>query len=331
MTAQTKKRGTVENGDGGIGVSLASFVANNEDVGPIVRHAFESGKPEALLSSLRNIVKKKEVEIEEICRIHYEEFILAVDELRRRVLVDADELKGTLDGENLLLQEVASALLLKLDELLELYSVNKNVGEALAMLKICLRVTSLCRICNRDIAQAKFHSAMKTLAVIEKDYLQNIPLKLLKKVLQKQIPMIKLYIEKRVCSEFNEWLVYIRRIAKEVGQAAISQASLSRQRKIRKCVTDTEECSAGMHAYALDLEHLDALDEETILEFDLAPLYRAHNIQHTLGLREYYYNRIGSCNSIRICKFLHHNPLWSPINHSLLSYEEIRLSAHIIG
>ncbi|GJN20610.1 hypothetical protein PR202_gb08008 [Eleusine coracana subsp. coracana] len=303
MTAQTKKRGTVENGDGGIVVSLASFVANNEDVGPIVRHAFESGKPEALLSSLRNIVKKKEVEIEEICRIHYEEFILAVDELRR-VLVDADELKGTLDGENLLLQEVASALLLKLDELLELYSVNKNVGEALAMLKICLRVTSLCRICNRDIAQAKFHSAMKTLAVIEKDYLQNIPLKLLKKVLQKQIPMIKLYIEKRVCSEFNEWLVYIRRIAKEVGQAAISQASLSRQKdkEMRDRQREAEECSrAGFdeHAYALDLEHL---DEETILEFDLAPLYRAHNIHILLGLgekfREYYYNnRLMQLNS----------------------------------
>jgi hypothetical protein len=53
------------------------------------------------------------------------------------VLGYADGLKGTLSGENLLLQEVASALLLKLDELLELYSVSRNLGEALAMLKIC--------------------------------------------------------------------------------------------------------------------------------------------------------------------------------------------------
>jgi exocyst complex component 6 len=303
MTALTKKRGTVENGDGGLGATLAGFIANNEDVGLIVRHAFGSGKPEALLSSLRNIVKKKEVEIEEICRIHYEEFIQAVDELRC-VLVDADELKGTLSGENLLLQEVASALLLKLDELLELYSVNRNVVEALAMLKICLRVTSLCRICNRDIAGGKYHSAMKTLAVIEKDYLQNIPLKLLKKVLQKQIPVIKLYIEKKVCSEFNEWLVYIRRIAKEVGQAAIGQASLACQRDegMRARQREAEECSRdgfNEHAYVLDLEHM---DEEAILEFDLAPLYKAHHVHILLGLggkfREYYYNnRLMQLNS----------------------------------
>ncbi|KAL5663792.1 hypothetical protein ACJX0J_023900 [Zea mays] len=67
MTAQTKKRGATENGDG-VGLGLAAFIANNEDVGPI----------------------------EEICRLHYEEFILA------------------------------------LDELFEIYSVNSNVGEALA-------------------------------------------------------------------------------------------------------------------------------------------------------------------------------------------------------
>ncbi|TVU31054.1 hypothetical protein EJB05_22719, partial [Eragrostis curvula] len=295
MTAQAKKRGAVENGDGSMGASLASSIANNEDVGPIVRHAFESGKPETLLNSLNNIVKKKEVEIEEICRTHYEEFILAVDELRR-VLVDADELKGTLSGENQLLQEVASALLLKLDELLELYAINKNVKEALATLKICVRVTSLCRICNRDIAEGKYHSAMKTLDLIEKDYLQNIPLTLLKKVIQKQIPMIKLYIEKKVCSEFNEWLVYIRRIAKEIGQAAMGQASLACQKDegMRARQREAEDCSRigfDEHAYALDLEFM---DEEEILEFDLAPLYRAHHIHMLLGLgekfKEYYYN-----------------------------------------
>ena len=244
MTAQTKKRGAVENGDGGIGTALAGFVSNNEDLGPIVRHAFESGKPEALFHNLRGIAKRKEVEIEELCRLHYEEFILAVDELRG-VLVDADELKGVLSGENLRLQEVASALLLKLDELLESYAANKNLGEALATLKICLQVTSLCQMCNMDIAAGKFHTALKTLELIEKDYLQNIPLKLLKKVIEKKIPMMKLYIEKKVSAEFNEWLVYIRKLAMVIGQASIRQATLDRQRDEgrRARQREAEECS----------------------------------------------------------------------------------------
>jgi len=99
MTAQPKKRTIVESGDGGLGLGLATFIANGEDLGPIIRHSFDSGKPEALMQNLRSIVKKKEVEIEELCRLHYEDFILAVDELRG-VLVNADELKGMLSGEN---------------------------------------------------------------------------------------------------------------------------------------------------------------------------------------------------------------------------------------
>ncbi|KAM0852444.1 hypothetical protein ACQ4PT_051754 [Festuca glaucescens] len=293
MTAQTKKRGAGESGNGGIGTALAGFVSNNEDLGPIVRHAFESGKPEALFHNLRGIAKRKEVEIEELCRLHYEEFILAVDELRG-VLVDADGLKAALSGENLRLQEVASALLLKLDELLELYATNKNLGEALATLKICLQVTSLCQVCNRDIAGGKFHTALKTLELIEKDYLQNIPLKLLKKVVQKQIPMMKLYIEKKVSGEFNEWLVYIRKFAMEIGQASIRQASLDRQKDegMRAWQREAEECSRvgfDEHAYALDVDYI---DEESTLEFDLTPVYRAYNIHICLGLgekfREYY-------------------------------------------
>jgi len=287
MTAQSKKRGAGENGDGRIGTALAGFVSNNEDLGPIVRHAFESGKPEALFHNLRGIAKRKEVEIEELCRLHYEEFILAVDELRG-VLVDADGLKVALSGENLRLQEVASALLLKLDELLEMYAANKNIGEALATLKICLQVTSLCQVCNRDIAQGKFHTALKTLELIEKDYLQNIPLKLLKKVVQKKIPMMKLYIEKKVSGEFNEWLVYIRNSAMEIGQASIRQASLDRQKDegMRARQREAEDCSRvgfNEHAYALDVEFI---DEESTLEFDLTPVYRAYNIHICLGLGE---------------------------------------------
>ena len=117
----------MESGDGGLGLGLAAFITNGEDLGPIIRHSFESGKPEALMHNLRSIVKKKEVEIEELCRLHYEDFIVAVDELRG-VLVDAEELKGMLSGENSHLQEASTALLFKLDELLDIYSVKNNLG-----------------------------------------------------------------------------------------------------------------------------------------------------------------------------------------------------------
>ncbi|XP_006649446.1 exocyst complex component SEC15A-like isoform X1 [Oryza brachyantha] len=302
MAAQPKKRTVLESGDGGLGLGLAAFIANGEDLGPIIRHAFESGKPEALMQNLRSIVKKKEVEIEELCRLHYEDFILAVDELRG-VLVDADELKSMLTGENLNLQEVSSASLLKLDELFELYSVKKNLGEATRTLKICVKVISLCMACNGYIAEAKFHPALKTLDLIEKGYLQNIPLKLLKKVVAKHIPLIKMHIEKKVCSEFNDWLVHIRRMAKQIGQVSISQASLARQKdeEMRVQHREAEEHSDARpdgHTYTLDVENT---DEESTLNFDLTPVYRAHHMHIRLGIgekfRDYYYkNRLMQLN-----------------------------------
>ncbi|CAN6319658.1 unnamed protein product [Urochloa humidicola] len=302
MSAPPKKRTVVESGDGGLGLGIAAFIANGEDLGPIIRHSFESGKPDALMHNLRGIVKKKEVEIEELCRLHYEDFIVAVDELRG-VLVDAEELKGMLSGENSHLQEASTSLLLKLDELLELYSVKKNVGEAITTLKICVKVFSLCMICNNYIVEAKFHPALKTLDLIQKGYLHSIPMKLLKKVVARQIPLIKLHIEKKVCSEFNDWLVHIRRNAKQIGQVSISQASLARQKdeEMRARQREAEGHShAGPdeHMYSLNLENT---EEESALDFDLTPVYRAHHMHTCLGMgekfRDYYYkNRLMQLN-----------------------------------
>lgn len=298
MSAPPKKRTIVDSGDGGLGLGIAAFIANGEDLGPIIRHSFESGKPEALMQNLRSIVKKKEVEIEELCRLHYEDFIVAVDELRG-VLVDAEELKGMLSGENSHLQEASTALLFKLDELLEIYSVKKNVGKAITTLKICVKVFSLCMTCNNYIAEAKFHPALK----IQKGYLNSIPLKLLKKVVARQIPLIKLHIEKKVCSEFNDWLVHIRRMAKQIGQVSISQASLARQKdeEMRARQREAEGHShAGPdeHLYSLNLENK---EEESALDFDVTPVYRAHHMHICLGIgekfRDYYYkNRLMQLN-----------------------------------
>ncbi|CAM0945804.1 unnamed protein product [Alopecurus aequalis] len=169
--------------------------------------------------------------------------------------------------------------------------------------RVCCQVTILCQVCNMDIAAGKFHTALKTLELIEKDYLQNIPLKLLKQVIENKIPMMKLYIEKKVSAEFNEWLVHIRKLAMVIGQASIRQTTLERQRDEgrRARQREAEECCrVGFDelAYALDVEYI---DEESTLEFDLTTVYRAYNIHICLGLgekfREYYYsNRLMQLN-----------------------------------
>lgn len=299
MDAKTKRRIVTENGDTtGEDLVLATLIGNGDDLGPIVRHAFETGRPEALLHQLKSVVRKKEAEIEELCKTHYEEFILAVDELRG-VLVDAEELKSDLSSDNYRLQEVGSALLIKLEELLESYAIKKNVTGAIKMGKICVQVLDLCVKCNNHITDGQFYPALKTIDLIEKNYLQIIPVKALKMVIEKTIPVIKTHIEKKVTSQFNEWLVHVRSSAKDIGQTAIGRAASARQRdeemldRQRKA---EEQNLSGFGDFSFTLE-VEEIDEDSVLKFDLTPLYRAYHIHTCLGIpsqfREYYYrNRL---------------------------------------
>lgn len=294
MDAKPKRRVVTENGDTGEDLVLATLIGNGDDVGPLVRHAFEMGRPEPLVQQLKNVVRKKETEIEDLCKTHYEEFIRAVDELRG-VLVDAEELKSDLANDNFKLQEVGSSLLVKLDELLESYSIKKNVTEAIKMSKICIQVLELCVKCNTHISEGQFYPALKTLDLIEKNYLKNIPLKALKMVVWKTIPVIKSHIEKKVTSQFNEWLVHVRSSAKDIGQTAIGHAASARQRdeemlERQRKAEDLNTSGVGELVYTLDV---DDIDDDAVLKFDLTPLYRAYHIHSCLGLgeqfREYSY------------------------------------------
>ncbi|CAA0386827.1 unnamed protein product [Arabidopsis thaliana] len=298
MEAKPKRRIVTENGDTGEDLVLATLIGNGDDVGPLVRHAFEMGRPEPLVHQLKNVARKKEAEIEDLCKTHYEEFIVAVDELRG-VLVDAEELKSDLASDNFRLQEVGSALLVKLEELLESYAVKKNVTEAIKMSKICVQALELCVKCNSYISEGQFYHALKTMDLIEKSYLKLIPLKVLKLVIERRIPVIKTHIEKKVCSQFNEWLVHIRSSSKNIGQTAIGLTASARQREeemLERQRRAEEQNTGGLGelAYTLDVEDS---EQDSVLKFDLTPLYRAYHIHTILGVperfRDYYYeNRL---------------------------------------
>ncbi|OWM88963.1 hypothetical protein CDL15_Pgr020917 [Punica granatum] len=295
MNAKAKRRNVAENGDASEDLVLATSISNGEDLGPIVRLAFEMGRPESLLQQLKTVMKKKEIEIEELCKTHYEEFILAVDELRG-VLVDAEELKGELASDNFKLQEVGTALLAKVEELIEAYSIKRNVTEAIRTSKNCVQVLELCSKFNDHIAKGQFYPALKTVDLIEKNYLQNIPVLTLKLAIERRIPVIKMHIEKKMSSQVNEWLVHVRSSAKSIGQTAIGHTASSRQRDEemleRQRKAEEQDLSGyGDFVCSLDVEEI---EEDCVLKFDLTPIYRVYHIHICLGVpqqfRDYYYN-----------------------------------------
>ncbi|KAF5731444.1 hypothetical protein HS088_TW18G00121 [Tripterygium wilfordii] len=285
---------------------LSSAICNGEDVGPFVRKAFASGKPETLLHNLRHFSRSKESEIEEVCKAHYQDFILAVDDLRS-LLSDVDSLKSAISGSNSRLQSVALPLLTSLDEYLEAQTVSNNINLALNSIVLCIKLMELCIRANYHLSNDNFYMALISVDSVESEFLDKTPSVTLKRMLESKIPAIRSYIERKVSKEFGDWLVEIRVVSRNLGQLAIGQASSARQREedLRIKQRQAEEQSRlGLRdsVYALHEEDDEdgagigddaGIGGSGLLGFDLTPLYRAYHIHQTLGLedrfKQYYF------------------------------------------
>ncbi|KAL4379670.1 hypothetical protein GQ457_02G002500 [Hibiscus cannabinus] len=287
---------------------LSSAICNGEDLGPFVRKVFTSGRPETLLHLLRHFARSKESEIEEVCKSHYQDFIMAVDDLRS-LLSDVDSLKSALSDSNSRLQSVGGPLLSSLDSFVVAQNVSKNVNSALQSVTLCIKLMELCSRANLHLSNGSFYMTLKCLDSIENEFQDKTPSSTLKRMLERKIPEIRSHIERKISKEFGDWLVDIRVVSRNLGQLAIGQASAARQREedLRIKQRQAEEqsrLSLRGCIYALeDDEDEDGLggDEngsysngnDGLFGFDLTPLYRAYHIHQTLGLedrfKQYYF------------------------------------------
>ncbi|KAK1316094.1 putative exocyst complex component 6 [Acorus calamus] len=285
-------------------ILISSAICNGDDLGPFVRKAFSSGKPDSLLHSLRAFSRSKESEIEEVCKAHYQDFIRAVDDLRS-LLSDVDSLKSSLSDSNSLLRSVASPLLSSLDAFVEARVVARNVSLASDAVRACVRALEACARANEHLADGNLYMALRSVDAIERDHLPAIPSSTLRRMLDRTIPAVRSHAERRIAKEFGDWLVQIRVASRNLGQIAIGQASAARQREedLRTKQRQAEEqsrLSTGLRdcvTYSLQEDDDDEIgtvndvvsdhgDLKEKLGFDLTPLYRAYHIHQTLGLQD---------------------------------------------
>lgn len=318
QTTKARRKVAPSTGDGGDSAEkldqllLSSAICNGEDLGPFVRKVFASGKPETLLHHLRHFARSKESEIEEVCKAHYQDFILAVDDLRS-LLSDVDSLKSSLYDSNSRLQSVAGPLLSSLDSYVEAQNVSKNVNHALSSIVYCIRLMEVCSRANQHLSSDNFYMALKCVDSIETQFLDKTPSSTLKRMLESKTPAIRSHIERKVSKEFGDWLVEIRVVSRNLGQLAIGQASSARQREeelrikqrqaeeqsrlsLRDCVyaLEEEDEEDGVNSGGLVDDGKDGYSNgNSGLGFDLTPLYRAYHIHQTLGLedrfKQYYF------------------------------------------
>lgn len=314
LSARTRRKVVPATANGGDSADkldqllLSSAIGNGEDLGPFVRKAFASGKPETLLQHLRQFSRSKESEIEEVCKAHYQDFILAVDDLRS-LLSDVDSLKSALSDSNSKLQSVAGPLLASLDSYVEAQTISKNIDLALKSIVSCVKLMELCSRANHHLSNNNFYMALKCTDALESEFSDKAPSSTLKRMLEKKTPSIRSYIERKVNKDFGDWLVEIRVVSRNLGQLAIGQASSARQREedlrikqrqaeeqsrlsLRDCVYALQEEDDDENGLSNGVES-DSNGGAGLLGFDLTPLYRAYHIHQTLGLedrfKQYYF------------------------------------------
>ncbi|CAN0889103.1 Exocyst complex component SEC15B [Linum grandiflorum] len=288
---------------------LFAAIYNGEDLGPFIRKVFATtGKPEILLHNLRHFVRSKESEIEEVCKAHYQDFILAVDDLRS-LLSDVDSLKSALSDSNSQLQSVAGPLLTSLDSFIEAQTISHNVYLALTLIVSCIKLMELCSRANNHMSSGNLYMALRCVDSIEAEFVDKAPSSTLKRMLEKKIPQMRSHVERKVSKEFGDWLVEIRVVSRNLGQLAIGQASAARQREedlrikqrqaeeqsrlnLRDCVYALQEEEEEDDDYGVNGGISDD-GGNSLLGFDLTPLYRAYHIHQTLGLedrfKQYYF------------------------------------------
>ncbi|XP_010931667.1 exocyst complex component SEC15B [Elaeis guineensis] len=286
---------------------LSSAICNGEDLGPFVRKAFASGRPESLLHSLRHFARSKESEIEEVCKAHYQDFIRAVDDLRS-LLSDVDSLKSALSDSNAALQSAAGPLLSSLDAYLEARAVARNLSAALAATRLCVRVLELLARANAHLAADDLYLALRPVDAVERDFLDAAPHPTIRRMLLHLIPAIRSHAERKIAKEFSDWMVQIRVASRHLGQVAIGRASAARQReeelRIRQRQAEEQSRLSLRDANSSSIYSLEEDDDsddlaaaiaaasgsgaavDGILGFDLTPLYRAYHIHQTLGLQD---------------------------------------------
>ncbi|XP_008807302.1 exocyst complex component SEC15B-like [Phoenix dactylifera] len=293
-------------------LQLSSAICNGEDLGPFVRKAFASGRPESLLHSLRHFARSKESEIEEVCKAHYQDFIRAVDDLRS-LLSDVDSLKSALSDSNAALQSAAGPLLSSLDAYLEDRAVARNLSAALAASRLCARLLDLLARANAHLAADDLYLSLRAIDAVERDFLDAAPHPTIRRMLLRLIPAVRSHAERKIAKEFSDWMVQIRVASRHLGQIAIGRASAARQREeeLRIKQRQAEEQSRlslreanSSSIYSLEDDDDDDDDDlaaalaaaggggstgsavDGILRFDLTPLYRAYHIHQTLGLQD---------------------------------------------
>ncbi|KAI7856535.1 exocyst complex subunit Sec15-like-domain-containing protein [Circinella umbellata] len=269
---------------GGLELTFSAAIddaENLEQLGPVIKQITETGRQEAFVDQLDNLVRKKDAEIERMCNAHYQEFVQAVDQLLK-VRQGSVALRQKIADVNVALQTRGSRLSEKRRELIEARRVQQNVEDSIEVLQKSLTMLELANTANVQLESKKYYSALKTLDNLENEHLQDMPSYTFVEHISKGVPLTQKMVKDDVTIQLREWLATVRGVSREIGSLAM-QRMQERQDRWRTKTADNPKLRYLQHHNVNSA--IEMVVNEGLESIDFEPLYRCIHIYDTLGRR----------------------------------------------
>ena len=261
---------------------------NYEQLGPIIKNLDESHQQDEFLKQLREFVRKKDEEIEQVCNENHQEFVSAVDELLI-VRSGTVNLKQRINELNQEIQASGQALFSKKKDLIDKQRTVQNVDEAIETLQEFQTVLDVTILVEELISQQKYYSALRRLDEIANIHLKPIMQHELAKLIRDNIPHMRERIRMEVLKQLKGWMLDVREKSAIVGRIALETMEARQQRWLYRSRKDPmfrlSSINSPIEQIVNERIEVNYLENDRV-KIDFKPLYQCIHIYEVLDQRE---------------------------------------------
>ncbi|XP_040574989.1 exocyst complex component 6B isoform X1 [Lepeophtheirus salmonis] len=261
---------------------LQEIEAVDDYWGPTFRAIYETDQHEAFIQKLEERIRDHDSDIQKMCNFHYQGFIFSVRDLFQ-VRSDVEQLNEDVVAVDKDLRGSSEKVIEKAESLMFARRVEKNIVLTIESLSSCLPVLQTFSKLSKQMAEKRFHPALKTLEQLEHTFLPRIANYRFSKQMRASIPKLRESIKSASITELKDFLENVRKLSPKIGDIALRQTA-------HKLNINPVQVLGPYTGQAF-------LDDEDITAEDLVdfgPLYRCLHINTVLNERdtfEKYYRR----------------------------------------
>jgi len=273
-------------------LTLLSDVESNsenfEQLGPIIKSLDEAHQQDEFLLQLREFVRKKDEEIEQVCNENHQEFVTSVDELLI-VRSGTVNLKHRINELNQEVQSSGHTLFKKKKDLIEKQRIGQNINEAIEALQEFQNVLEMTSLVDELIVQEKYYSALRRLNELENVHLKPLMQHELAQMIRDSIPNMRERVSMDVTKQLKSWMYDVREKGGAVGRIALETMEARQQRWRHRSQKDPmlrmSSINSPIEQIVNERIEVNYLQNDKV-QVDFKPLYQCIHIYEVLDQRE---------------------------------------------